>query len=128
MSNKYTVAELLEEQRKNLEARAKEFADKAPNPIQAIKDQAASLEKFRNEVTKNFGETRSLLDSAKAFLKDPKAEGTRIVKDSLKAADDFISKIVRALSKDVGTVIKEAIKGLISKITTNFDKLLKGLL
>lgn len=118
MTNKISTDEL----KRFLEDRAKEFGNSVPNPAKAIAEQAATLRAFQEQVTKQIGETRSLMDSAKAFLKDPAGEGKKIVKDGLKAADDFFAKIFKTLGTDVGKIFKDSL----GKITSGFDKLLKG--
>jgi hypothetical protein len=112
MANKISTDELKD----FLEARAREFGNNIPNPAKAIAEQAANLRSFQEQVTKQFGETRSLLDSAKAFLKDPKAEGTRIVKDGLRSADKFFADLFKLLTKDVGTAFKTIIGGTFEKL------------
>jgi hypothetical protein len=119
----FTTDQLKAELEKNI----KQFMERG-NPIEALKAQAASLRSFQDQVTKQVGETKSLLDRAKDFLKDPKGEGIKIVKDGLKAADKFFADIFKLLTKDVGTIIKNTFKDIVSKITTNFDKFLKKIL
>ncbi len=124
----FTTDQLKTEIEKNIKAFSEEWMGRGLNPINAIKEQAAQLRNFQEQVTKQITETKSLLDRAKDFLKDPKGEGIKIVKDGFKAADKFFANLFKLLTKDVGTVIKNLLKDLLSKITTNFDKFLKKIL
>lgn len=114
-----------EQLKKDLEAVFKNSLDTISNPAKAIQEQAAALQKFQEQVTKQFGETRTLLDRAKDFLKDPKKEGIRIVKDAVSAMDKFFANFFKLLTKDVGKLLKDLVKELLSKIGTTFDTLLK---
>lgn len=123
MANKISTEEL----KSFLEARAKEFGNNIPNPAKAIQEQAATLNSFKEQVTKQFGETRSLLDSAKAFLKNPKEEGAKIVKDGLKSADKFFADFIKFLTKDIGEVFSKTGGKLFDSITKWFNGQLRNL-
>ncbi len=123
MANRITTDEIKE----FLEARAKEFGNNIPNPAKAIQEQAASLRNFQEQVTKQFGETRSLLDGAKAFLKDPKGEGLKIVKDGVTATDKFFGNLFKLLSKDVGQVFKDAVSKSNQFILGKLDSFVRGI-
>jgi hypothetical protein len=117
MTTKYTTEQFQKDAARWFE----EGLGKLPRPDKAIAEQAAILKNFQEQVSKQVGETRSLLDSAKAFLKDPKAEGTRIVKDGLKAADNFFANLFKLLSKDVGAAFKTIISGTFEKIKSTLN-------
>ena len=115
MADKYSTEQFQKDAARWFE----EGLSKIPRPDKAVADQAALLRNFQEQVTKQVTETRSILDSAKAFLKDPKGEGTKIVKDGLKAADSFFSSIFKTLTKDVGEAVKTILSGIIDKIKAN---------
>ena len=115
MADKYSTEQFQKDAARWFE----EGLSKVPRPDKAIADQAAMLKNFQEQVTKQVTETRSILDSAKAFLKDPKGEGTKIVKDGIKAADSFFSSVFKTLTKDVGEAIKSILNGILDKIKSN---------
>jgi hypothetical protein len=80
-----------------------------PRPDKAIADQFQVVIQVQKEVVRSVAETRSVLETAKAFLKDPKGEGIRIVKDAFKAMDRFFANLFKLLTKDVGAVFMRAI-------------------
>lgn len=123
MADKYTTDQFQKDAARWFE----EGLGKIPRPDKAIADQAANLKNFQEQVAKQVTETKSLLDSAKAFLKDPKGEGTKIVKDGIKATDKFFANIFKLLTKDVGEVFKSSVSKYNQFILGKLDGFAKGL-
>lgn len=126
MSNQFTTDDLRREIEKNLDAFSKEFMGKAFNPVHAIQEQAKILQSFQERVTKQIGDTRSLLERSKAFLQNPKAEGIKIVKDGLRTADQFFAKLFKTLTTDVGKIFQQKLSDFVGKVAKATDKFLKA--
>jgi hypothetical protein len=97
------------------------------NPVAGIEKEFAKVVRAQQEVIRTVQESRTLLETAKAFLKDPKKEGIRIVLDALRAADKFFANLFKLLTKDIGAMFLKYLAKLNAFILAQLLKLATSL-